>query len=255
MVIIKFFTDHSVDNEYLLITVQDYLKEKHLKREYKEVFIDPRVHDLTKDSEFSIIKKGFNIREFLDKLPENHYLSVDYPGDMAYARNDIDKHYQGILQDRFLDKTWINANLYCNHPQYIVTVQFKHNDYRSFTEWFNRYNELPIKSGILGIGNMCRQLRLNEFVKHALGYAFKMCKHPRIHIYGLAMRCIKYAYRLAEEYNIELSIDSTKWTSAVNQHCRDLANGRGYCTMGNRQGFFDEYLRVLRRRGLKVNGE
>ena len=47
----KFFTDHTVDNEFLLIKLKDYLKGKHLKRDYKEVLIDPGVYELTKSNE------------------------------------------------------------------------------------------------------------------------------------------------------------------------------------------------------------
>jgi hypothetical protein len=84
-----------------------------------------------------------------------------------------------------------------------------------FTQWFDRYNELNIASGILGLGNMCKFKKLNQYLKHTLDYAFSHCKHPRIHIYGPCVQVIIYANRLAKNYNIEFSADSTAWTRAV----------------------------------------
>jgi len=152
----------------------------------------------------------------------------------------------------FLEKSWNNAVKYCSHPQYIVVVQSILNNYLSFIEWFNKYNKLEITSGIMGLGNICRIMFCTEYVKHTLPYAFKHCSIKRIHIYGLAMRNIPFAYKLAEKYGINISIDSTKWTSAVNNHCRELANGKGYCTKGNRQQFFNEYMRVIQSRGIEL---
>ncbi len=176
----------------------------------------------------------------MNSLKPNEYFSYDYPGDMNLK-----------FQDHFLTRTWDNAIHYCYHPQYIVTAQYRFNDYWSFTKWFDKYNALDIKSGIMGLGNICRIHHLTEYIKHALGYAFKNCKHPRIHVYGLAMKNIKFAYRLANKYNIELSIDSTKWTRCINN---DLKKDHGLnCNSKNRQLFFDTYIETLRERGMKVN--
>ena len=195
----KFFTDKTVENDYLLIKIKDYMKMKDFSR-WEEVFIDPGVYDLTKDSKFSW-EGTINILDFLNSLPENHYFSCDYPCDMNPAYTDL-----------FLQKTWDNALKYHSHPHYIVTVQYKFKNYWNFVEWFDKYNALDITSGILGLGNMCRFRTLNSYLKHALDYAFSHCKHRRIHIYGLCLKAIPYAYKLAKRYNIELSIDSVKWT-------------------------------------------
>ena len=236
----KFFTDHTVINDYLLIKIGDYLKGDFTK--YKEVFIDPGVYELTKTPEYSWMKPTSkfsimyrNIGNFLDTLPENHYFSADYPCDMNEA-----------YTDEFLHKSWINAELYCNHKQYIVTIQSKFNDYWSFREWFDRYNELPIASGILGLGNFCRIFHTTEFVVHALPYIFRYCNHPRIHIYGLALRLIPYAYRLAKKYGVELSMDSTKWT----RNCK--TSGLPSCRKENRQEYFDLYITTLKERGIAL---
>ena len=194
----KFFTDKTVENDYLLIKIKDYLKLKDFSR-WDEILIDPHVYELTKSDEYSWINK-INVYDFITSLPSNHYFSLDYPGDMNPQ-----------YQREFILKSWINAVSYHQHSQYICTVQFKFNNYWNFVDWFDKYNDLEIKSGILGLGNMCRHSRCNEFMKHALDYAFSHCRHPRIHIYGLCKDAIPYAFKLSQRFKIELSIDQEKW--------------------------------------------
>ena len=89
----KFFTDSSVVNEYLLIKLSDYKKKApEFFKEYKEVFIDPGVYELTKSTTYSW-EKDTDILEFLNSLPENHYFSADYPSDMNLK-------YSGIFMDK-----------------------------------------------------------------------------------------------------------------------------------------------------------
>ena len=222
----KFFTDKTVINDYLLIKILDYLKMKDFSQ-WKEIFVDPGVYDLTKADKFKWEGK-INIEEFLNSLPDNHYFSFDYPCDM-------NENYTVL----FLIKTWNRAVKYHTHPNYIVTVQYRFNNYWNFIKWFDLYNALPIKSSILGLGNMCRFRTLNNYLKHALDYAFSHCKHPRIHIYGLCLKAIPYAVKLAKHYHIELSIDSTKWTRACNNKLKNKY--KVCCTTSNRQEYFDEY--------------
>ena len=137
----KFFTDKTVINDFLLIKFLDYLKLRKKNYDFsrwKEIFIDPGVYDLTKDYKFKW-EGDVNIHEFLDSLPVNHYFSCDLPSDMNLKY----KKY-------FLEKSWQYAQAYCYHHQFIVTVQFYHNNYWNFKENFDRYNNLDIKSGILG---------------------------------------------------------------------------------------------------------
>lgn len=237
----KFFTDKTVKNEYLLIKIKDYLKLKNYSQ-WKEIYIDPGVYDLTKDYKFSW-EGEINIQDFLDCLPENHYFSCDLPSDMNLK-----------FKKYFLEKSWQYAQAYCYHPQFIVTVQFYHNNYLSFIENFKKYNNLKIKSGILGIGNYCKHHFYNDFVKHTLPYLFKNCKHPKIHIYGLGFRIIPHAYKLAKKYKIELTIDSTKWTRTVNPKFRKSLgeNHRACCGKDERQLFFEQYLTEIRKRGVKL---
>lgn len=237
---LKFFTDKTVKNDFLLVKIKDYIKMDDFSR-WKEVLIDPGVYDLTKDFKFKW-EGSINIHEFLYSLPKNHYFSYDLPSDM----NLVYKKY-------FLEKSWQHAKAYSYHPQFIATVQFYHNNYFSFIEYFDKYNNLEIKSGYLGIGNYCKHFFNNEFVKHTLPYIFKNCRHPRIHIYVLALRLIKWAYKLSRKYNVDLSIDSTKWTRTVNNELK--LKYKLNCTTSNRQEFFDEYLKEIKKRGVILENE
>ena len=224
----KFFTDHTVENDYLLVKIDQYLKLPN--NTWKEIFIDPGVYDLVNQPYYSW-EKWIDIGLFLDGLPENCYFSADYPCDMNLE-----------YTEQFLLKSWDNAVLYGGHPQYIVTVQSKFNDYWDFIHWFDLYNDLSIESGIIGLGNFCRIHHLTEFMKHSLDYAFKHCKHPRIHVYGLGLKIIPYANKLAKRFEIELSVDSTKWT-------RDpIIPGKPSCRASNKQEYFDKYMRIIKER-------
>jgi len=221
----KFFTDRG---PYLLTKISKYIKmQSKTRQKYKEILIDPGVYDLKTSDKFSW-EGLIDIPFILDILPKNHYLSVDYPGDM-------NPQYQNL----FLQKTWNNALRYCDHPQYIVTIQFRYNNYLSFIQYFDQYNRLPIESGILGIGNCCLQRGLNPFMKHALDFAFSHCRHKRIHIYGLNLSSIPYANKRAKQFNIELSVDSVKWQYFKDSKLRDQD--------------YQIYLNKIRELGVKVD--
>ena len=127
----------------MIIKITNYQKLKN-KKPYKIILIDPGVYDLG-NSDFYPWENKIDIDAFLDSLPKNHYFTWDYPGDMNpnYAED-------------FLRKSWQHAVQYCQHSNYIVTVQFRYNNYMSFVEWFDKYNSLENASGILGIGNICK---------------------------------------------------------------------------------------------------
>lgn len=197
----KFFTyTYSFDWPYLMVKISKYLKlSQDSKDKYKEIFIDLGVYDLGNSPNYSW-EGTIDIKEFIENLPKNHYFSFDYPGDM-----------NPYYKDLFLLKSWENAIRYCYLPQYITTVQYPFNDYINFQRWFDKYNKLNIGSGIIGLGNICKQRGLTRFLKYALPYAFKNCSVERIHIYGLNKKSIPYAYRMAKMHDIKLSIDSRKW--------------------------------------------
>lgn len=244
----EFYTDpRGIECDYALVKIQDYLKHKD-KLHHKKILIDPGVYDLTPANqekknlhgEYSF-EKDFDVKAFLNSLPENHYFSLDYPSDMNLE-----------LTDLFLQKTWDNALKYHSHKNYIVTVQSKFLNYMSFKEWFDKYNQLNIKSGILGLGNLCRIFNPTEFVKTVLGYAFSHCNASinSIHIYGLAMANIPYAYKMSRKFKINLSIDSTKWTRAVNELLK-ACHGVN-CRARSRQLFFEMYKETIMSRNIKL---
>ncbi len=240
----RFFTDKTVKNEFLLIKIKDYFrlqKNGNKFSQWKEVFVDPGVYDLKNDYKF-LWEGKINIKNFLNSLPKNHYFSCDLPSDMNLKY----KKY-------FLEKSWQYAQAYSYHSQFIVTVQFYHKDHESFIENFDKYNSLKIKSGILGIGNYCKHFYYNEFVNHTLHYIFKNSKHPKIHIYGLALRLIPIASNLARKYNIKLSIDSTKWTRAVTNEFKK--NNGVSCRGHNRQLYFNTYLDEIQKRYVSLENE
>ena len=69
----KFFTDKTVKNDYLLIKIKDYIKMKEsTKKRWKEILIDPGVYDLTKDYKFGWEGK-INIPKFLDSFNLHKY--------------------------------------------------------------------------------------------------------------------------------------------------------------------------------------
>jgi len=244
----KFFTDpQGIKCDFPLIKIQNYLRDPPKNKE--EILIDPGVYELTPkiqerlglDGKYSWEEK-INIRDFLDGLPSHCYFSADYPCDMNLDYTEL-----------FLKKSWDNAVKYCDHPQYLVVCQSVLANYDSFKEWFDKYNALEIKSGILGLGNICRIFFLTDYIKNSLNYAFSHCNHKRIHIYGLALRIIPYAYNLANEYGIELSIDSTKWTRAVNEQLKQFYGVS--CRKERRQYFYEMYKETLINRGIQLKNK
>lgn len=235
----KFFTDRSVQNDYLLIKVKDYLKMRSFAR-WKIIFIDPGVYELRGSIEYAFIPK-MEVNKFIKNLPQNHYFSLDYPSDM-----NLD------YQDLFMKKSWLNAQKYSKYESYIVTVQSKFQNLQSYKGWFKRYNALDIKSGILAIGNLCRIPRLSKLLKETIRYSFENCDHKWIHIYGLCLQGIVYALKQAEIYDINFSVDSTKWTRACTQELKDKF-GRVHAHYLIRQQFFDEYLKLIQKKLRNMN--
>jgi len=236
----KFFTDKSVINPYLLIKIKDYLRVKDFSQ-WHEVFIDPGVYELKKSEQYSW-ENDINVHEFLETLPQNHYFACDYPSDMNLK-----------FQDKFIFKSFENAQKYGGNSHYIAVVQYKFHDYWDFKYWFDLYNNLPLESNILGLGNACRIIKKNDpFLLHALPYAFKNCKYERIHVYGLSLHYIPLAYKLSKKYNVQLSTDSTKWTRACSTRLRNKYYPKTNCVKSNRQEFFEEYKTVLMNYGVEL---
>jgi hypothetical protein len=195
----KFFTDSSVRYlkwPYEITDIQKYLKMK-VPNYIKELLIDPGISDLLNSNEYSWVG-NINISEFLSKLPKNHYFSFDYP-------SIINKNCENL----FLEKSWKNAKNYCYHPQYIVTVQGKFNNYYNYIEWFHKYNSL--EPDFMGVGNILKHRTWNSFLKHTIPYILKNSYANRIHFYGLCKDAIPKIYKLGKKYNKQISLDQQKW--------------------------------------------
>ena len=239
----KFFTDGTIEWPYLLTSIDKYLKMSNERKiKFKEILIDPGVYFLKKNPTLKWEGK-INIAPFLDSLPKNHFLSCDFPSDMNL-------NYKKLL----LEKSWSYAQGYCYHPQFIVTIQFIHNSFwfgkNSLMKMFDKYNQLKIRSGFIGIGNLCKQKYNNDFMKHALPYILKNSNYKKIHIYGLSIKNIPIADKLAKRYGIELSIDSTKWTMPIQKEIR--SENTLWFTHEKRQIYFDTYLKVIKERGVEI---
>ncbi len=183
---------------YLITKISKYLKIRDFTP-YETILIDPGVFDLI-DSPCYKWEKKIDINDFLETLSSNHFFSFDYPCDMNEKYTKL-----------FLRKSWENAQRFSSHSQYIVTVQYRYNDYWSFQEWFDKYNELDIASNFMGLGNICKQRGINEFLKHAIPYAFKNSKAKWIHVYGANKHLIHYLKKLEKKYNKKVTVDNRKW--------------------------------------------
>lgn len=170
---LKFFTDLTVKNDYLLIKLKRYLqiKNKSVFKKYKEIFIDPGVYELKKTKKDCYSwEKHVNVEKFLDLLPNNCYFSFDYPSDMNPALTDV-----------FLKKSYENAVKYQNNEHFIISMQYRFKDFFSFCEEFEKYNDLN-HDRIFALGNLCRILRLTPFLKNVILYTIKKIT-PQAHSY------------------------------------------------------------------------
>lgn len=236
----EFFTNRVVNPRFLLVKIRDYLKMD--KFPYEKVFIDPGVGELSMMDEYGW-KDWIDVGEFLDTLPDNHWFTCDYPSDMNLNLGHI-----------FLKKSWEMAKKHCGHPQYIVTAQYPHNHALLFMKWFKKYNDLEHRSGILGLGNLCRIPTLTNYLKYILDFAFKHAADDveQIHVYGLCLRAIPYVQELSEKYGIKVSVDSTKWCFAYNNDLKD-EYGLYASTKKQQLLFFNEYCQEIVRRGVPLS--
>lgn len=227
-----FFTDITTDvSNYCLLNVKKYNDTR--KEKKKVVLIDPGVHELAKMPEYSKI-------EFLHKLAggalrENEFISIDYPSDMNPK-----------FQDQFIEKTIQNNIKYRDNPQYIATVQYKLHDPRDFEFRLKQLLEfVDPRKKIIGFGNLCRIIHPNRYTD----LVFKIIRETvpfgtRLHFYGLSLKVIKkYLPRIASKYII--SVDSTKWTRAVNDTLKKTYGVA--CRKDNRDIFFLAYINELKK--------
>ncbi len=206
------------------------------------VLIDPGVHDLIECSlEYPQI--GFFTPANLAALPPNTYYSLDYPPDMCPAKTDY-----------YLDKSWMEAVARQGDPHAVITVQSRMGDLARFKEQFQRYIRLEIRSGILGIGNMCRFVSPScdegQFACDVFAHVRDHYRENRnvkwIHVYGLSMWHIPTLLSLFGQEPIHLSTDSTKWTRPRSGALKDVIGGCNATTQADRLLCLQDYLQRLK---------
>lgn len=223
----------------------DYDKINEYAKKYRVLFLEPEVLILRKQPYYRF-EKWLNVHDFLSKLPDNCYFSLDYPSDMNEK-----------YTNRFALKTLYNIEKYNYSEHYIITTQSKFMDFNSFKQYFDFVNGMRNKSNILAIGNLCRLFSIQKNVK---SFMVKLLKYIRyninfsyykwVHIYGLGLHYVKVFYDLFKDAPLILSFDSTKWTRACSV---SLKNEHGVsCNKNTRQLFFNEYMKVMQVRKIPV---
>lgn len=233
-----FFTDITTGaSQYCLLNIKQY--ENQLKSNKKLIFIDPSVYELKNLKEYSRINLLHNL---VNNLKENEYISIDYPADMNITNTEL-----------FIQKSFENNMKYKDNDKYICTIQYKFHDFDSFKHEYNRL--LPVFENndkkIIGIGNMCRIMRPDPFTDRVFQFIADNLKNRRLHIYGLGFRLIvKYA-KMLEKQNIQLSVDSTKFTRSVNSYVKYKYHYS--CNKETRDIFFLHYIDELQKKaGIEI---
>jgi hypothetical protein len=224
-----FFTDDTVNSRYHLRNIK---ASKKVKTPKEVVYIDPGVHELKKQIEYSRIKQ---IVRMIDnnELKDNEYISLDYPCDMNLK-----------YQDLFVKKSVENNFKYADNPRYICAIQFKVQDYSDFDFRFEELRHIwERKNKVLAIGNLCRIINPNEFTDHVFRTINRNAhKMRQIHFYGLSLPCIKkYIPALLDK--VQVSVDSTKWTRVHNK-AMEKKYGKKMCSWSgtDRNDFFVDYM-------------
>lgn len=230
---LKFFTDITTNASNLcLLNIKRYSDKR--KNDKDMIFIDPSVYELKKSNEYSKIEL---LHKIIPDLRSNEFISIDYPCDMNLQ-----------FQNEFIEKSIRNNFRYANNLHYICTIQYRFMDLSDFKNKFNElYSIMNIPDKIIGIGNLCRILKVNKTNKQFLDDLFKFLyenlpeKHL-IHFYGLSANLIeRYLPKMLTKF--EISVDSTKWTKARRVWFK-LENGI-CCKKVNRDKFFLHYLQEL----------
>lgn len=229
-----FFTDvQTTSSNYCLLNIKKYHLISQLNK--KIYFIDPSVLELKKSTEFSKIELLHKIAS--QKPKSNEYITIDYPCDMNIKYTDL-----------FIKKS-INNNLkYKNNSHYICTIQFKFMNSNDFIYQFDYLKDkINFNDKIIGIGNTCRILRINKntipflsIIKEKLINEIKEINW--IHFFGLSYQVIDYLIRDLHKSNNKciISIDSTKWTKAIDSHLKWMYGFQ--CKKSNRNLYFLYYI-------------
>jgi len=241
-----FFTDITTNaSNYCLLHIKKYNDKR--KENKKIIFVDPGVYELTKNPEYSNIKLLHDLASGRIPLQYNEFISIDYPCDMNIK-----------YSEEFIRKTYENNIKYAENKKYICTVQYKFKDINSFYYEMERTKHIWSKPGkILGLGNLCRIYQWAKGSKTEI-YLDKISNYlitnssiiSRIHFYGIGIKFIRRYFPFLNKYISKISVDSTKWTRAVNNK---LKYAHGVCCRKNtRDLYFTEYTKYLKKLGFRV---
>lgn len=240
-----FFTNILAENsKFCLLNIKNYSDERKARKKF--VFVDPGVNELKKGPDYPQISLLHDLIKN-DKLEWNEWLSIDYPCDMNL-----------LFQEEFIEKSIKNNQLYREKEKYICTIQSKFQDFIDFKIQFEYLKPIfYYKEKIVGIGNLCRIKEPNAFTDKVFSFLRRNQQGITwLHFYGLSKKCIeKYlSYttqkRLFEPYSpwpwyCIISVDSTKWTRAVDIKLKKQNHGRVCCNNQNRGLFLDYYCEKL----------
>ena len=234
-----FFTDvQTTNSNYCLLNIKKYhLIPKLNKQIY---FIDPSVLELKTNIEFSKIDLLHKIASSKPKY--NEYITIDYPCDMNIKYSDL-----------FIKKSIENNLKYKNNSHYICTIQSKFMNTTDFIYQFDYLKDkINFSNKIIGIGNTCRILKVNKktlpflsIIKEKLINEIKEINW--IHFFGLAYQVIDYLIKDLHKSNNKciISMDSTKWTQAVDYHLKWMYGFQ--CKKSNRNLYFLYYVHKIMR--------
>ena len=236
------FTDFKTKcSNYCLLAINQYHKI-HL---YPKLiyFIDTNVLELKANVEYSKIELLHKIASEKN-LVNNQYISIDYPPDMNLQYSDI-----------FIKKSIINNLKYKNNSHYICTIQYNFMDIQDFEYQFNYLKDkINFNNKIIGFGNLCRILRIKgkthiqelEYIQNIALFLSKAIKKLHwIHLYGLSFQVSEYLIPILMKANNKciISIDSTKWTKAIDSYLKWKYGFQ--CNSTNRNLYFLYYIHKL----------
>jgi len=230
MIFFSEFNEH-----YKLFKIHDY------NPPYKEkaIFIDPGVYELKNGPEYSKIDEMYELIEA--GLPDNTWISIDYPCDMNLDYTDL-----------FIEKTYKHNIRFADEPQYICTPQTEMANIDSFYKEFERTRHIWERDyKIVGLGNICRLFGkgVNEvyrpYTNKVLSYVVDNMKGKWVHVYGAPRWLIKEWKIPLSTHGIKFSVDSTKWTRCSKRWLMEKYGGQKMCTKENRREFYETYVSDL----------
>lgn len=234
---VTFFTNQQVPpplSNYCICIVKNY-RERYAT-EYKEVLVDPGVHDLGKYGDYRYKDKIVKLLE--STMPENVWTSLDYS--TYFAKDEI-------MRDQFMEWTYENNLKYADHSQYICTVQVATRSFEDFHREWDKVKHIfydrPEKMLAIG-GEIISSYHSTSFTNSLFSFISQEHEHlHRIHFYGLSLGLIGDLKKVLKHKNLHITVDSTKWRFAGKPELLKLNDGLRITTAENINEFYSSYMR------------